>query len=179
MTASPGPSSSITSFMLDSRIPSTTYAEEERQREQAVMKEVNSLMRETKLWRVANHAHWVAWGIVQAKVGGLPNFDGNSHHQRSDQDLTGPAAVGSDPFSLDTQSSVESAHSKRPEGLVAEALADGNEMSHDEDDEEEFDYLGYAQERAMFFWGDVVSMGLVKSEDLPQDVIDKLKTVEY
>ena len=165
--------------MLDSRAPQTSYAEEERQREQEVTKEVNSLMHETKLWRVANHAHWIAWGIVQAKVDGLPDGKGYELPRTSNQDSTSLTGIGSDSISLDTECSVESAHSKRPEGFVAEALADGNEMPHDEDDEEEFDYLGYAQERAMFFWGDVVSMGLVKKEDLPRDVVDKLKLVQY
>ena len=165
--------------MLDSRAPQTSsYAEDERQREQAVAKEVDSLIRETKLWRVANHAHWVAWGIVQAKVDGLPDEAGESLSQKSDPSATS-LGMDSDPISLDTKSSVDSAHAKRPEGLVAEALADGNNMSHDEDDGDEFDYLGYAQERAMFFWGDVVSMGLVRKEDLPREIHDKLKLVEY
>ena len=181
MAASPGPSSSIASFVLDSRAPQTSsYAEDEKQREQAIMKEVDSLMRETKLWRVANHAHWVAWGIVQAKIDGLPEEeDVKGVSQKSDQYAASLAGMDSDPISLDTKPAVDSAHAKRPEGLVAEALADGNAMSHDEDDEEEFDYLGYAQERAMFFWGDVVNMGLVRKENLPREIHDKLKIVDY
>ena len=143
------------------------------------MKEVDSLMRETKLWRVANHAHWIAWGIVQAKVDGLPDKDGEILSAKADRYAASHVGIDSDPISLDTKPSVDSAHAKRPEGLVAEALADGNEVSYDEDDEEEFDYLGYAQERAMFFWGDVVGTGLVRKEDLPREIHDKLKLVEY
>lgn len=44
---------------------------------------------------------------------------------------------------------------------------------------DEFDYLSYAQSRAMFFWGDCVSMGFVKLEELPQAVQDNIKIVDY
>lgn len=44
---------------------------------------------------------------------------------------------------------------------------------------DEFDYLSYAQSRAMFFWGDCVLAGLIKAEDLPELVQSQLKVVEY
>ncbi|ODA83142.1 hypothetical protein RJ55_01652 [Drechmeria coniospora] len=44
---------------------------------------------------------------------------------------------------------------------------------------DEFDYLGYAQERAMFFWGDVLQMGLVKEEELPESLLARIKIVPY
>jgi choline kinase len=103
--------------------------------------------------------------------------------------LASYAAMGSpptpmtDPISPELQSAVGAVHDKRPEGLVAEALADGNEMSHDLDDEEEFDYLAYAQERALFFWGDVLEAGVVK-EDMVKgwmggDMWARVKRVRY
>ena len=52
-------------------------------------------------------------------------------------------------------------------------------MKPEEDQEEEFDYLGYAQHRAMFFWGDVLHLGLAKAEDLPGDLLEKVKTVPF
>jgi choline kinase len=48
-----------------------------------------------------------------------------------------------------------------------------------EEGEEEFDYLGYAQERAWFFWGDVVSLGLVTKEELPVGLRERLKVLDY
>jgi len=48
-----------------------------------------------------------------------------------------------------------------------------------EDKEDEFDYLAYAQDRALFFWGDVVGLGIVKKEDLPQDLVKKMKVVDH
>ena len=48
-----------------------------------------------------------------------------------------------------------------------------------EDEEEEFDYLAYAQERAMFFWGDILQLGIAKRKDLPAKLLEKAKIVEY
>ncbi|KAI1427301.1 kinase-like domain-containing protein [Xylaria sp. FL1777] len=49
----------------------------------------------------------------------------------------------------------------------------------EEGDPNGFDYLGYAQERAMFFWGDCVTLGLVKLEDLPETVRNHVKIAPY
>jgi choline kinase len=37
----------------------------------------------------------------------------------------------------------------------------------DVDEADEFDYLAYAQDRAMFFWADLVSLGFVRKDQLP------------
>lgn len=124
-------SSSIAEFMLDARVPPGGWKEEEVKREEDVERRVRELMEETRLWRIANSAHWIAWGIVQAKIPGLSEVV--------------------------------------PEETEAEIEEEG----------EEFDYLGYAQERAMFFWGDCVLMGLVKEEELPEGVRERLKFVKY
>jgi choline kinase len=61
-----------------------------------------------------------------------------------------------------------------PEGTkerVQDAQPDASVApEEEEDDSHAFDYLGYAQERAMFFWGDCVALGLVKLEELPEKV---------
>ncbi|KAK1244499.1 hypothetical protein MKX07_003298 [Trichoderma sp. CBMAI-0711] len=44
---------------------------------------------------------------------------------------------------------------------------------------DDFDYLSYAQDRAMFFWGDVVQLGLVKLEELPEALRARIKLVKY
>ncbi|KAK4232277.1 kinase-like domain-containing protein [Podospora fimiseda] len=63
--------SSIVDFMLDARVPPGGWSEEEKKREQATEQRIKELMEETTLWRTANSAQWVAWGIVQAKIPGL------------------------------------------------------------------------------------------------------------
>ena len=146
--------------MLDSRAPPAQIAEEERKREEGIEAEVARLMLEARIWRVANSAQWVAWGIVQAKVPGMGDMPS------SDESLpaASPALVlDTDPLSSETTALAQDAHDKRPE---------------EEEDEAEFDYLAYAQERAMFFWGDIVQLGLVQREELPLGLRAALKVVE-
>ena len=178
---------SISEFLLDSRIPGGIagsghdYADEERQREEDAEKQVEELMKEVKIWRVASSAQWVAWGIVQAKV---PELDENK--------TTIPGAeMTEEPSEISNQANgnvtvplghADSKENKRPEGLVAEALLQGDsakEAEQLEDEEDAFDYLAYAQDRAMFFWGDIISLGIVKKEDLPESLVGRLKFVEY
>ncbi|KAL9609120.1 MAG: hypothetical protein Q9167_006098 [Letrouitia subvulpina] len=149
---SQGRTNSVSSFMLDRRAQPAQIDEEEAQREQATEDEIQRLSHETRLWRVANSAQWVAWGTVQAK---LPEMDAELKAQRVKQD---------------EKSTLDPLPSER----VKEAPRES-----EEDDEEGFDYLGYAQERAMFFWGDVLQMGIVSEDELPQELLKKVKVVEY
>jgi choline kinase len=189
-TPSAGPGSSISEFLLDSRNPGNAgnYAEEEAQREKYTNQRVKELMKEARLWRVANSAQWVAWGIVQAKV---PELDDPQVSPSPDELTPGLPTPNSEasPYvsgltshepSIDTSStSLPHDHDKRPEGLTAEALLSGQNINDVTDEDAEFDYLGYAQERAMFFWGDVVALGLIKKEELPEGLRRRLKIVPY
>ncbi|CZT03306.1 related to choline kinase [Rhynchosporium agropyri] len=143
---------SISDFYLDSRTPggstldltSMDYNEEEARREQETERQVQALLKEVRIWRVANSAQWVAWGIVQAVVPGL--------EQKTEADA--------------------------PSKDAPEVKEDGDKASEGDDDEE-FDYLRYAQDRALFFWGDVISLGIVDKADLPEELLKKIKIVEY
>lgn len=132
--------SSIVDFMLDARVPAGGWKEEEKKREAEAEKRVKDLMDETRLWRIANSAQWVAWGIVQAKI---PGFQ-LSESSKGDGD--------------------------------AEAPAEEEEV---EEEEDAFDYLAYAQERALFFWGDCIQMGLIKAEELPEETRSRVKIVPH
>lgn len=112
--------------MLDARVPPGGWTAAERANEEQSDQRVRELLEEAKLWRPANHAQWIAWGIVQAKIPGL------------DESVT-EEDVGPD----------------------------------------EFDYLRYTQDRAMFFWGDCVQIGLVKVEELPKALQSRLKIVDH
>jgi choline kinase len=187
---------SIGEFLLDSRTPGGSsldlgssalydYREEEAQRERATERRVEELLKETHIWRVANSAQWVAWGIVQAKV---PELDESLTPTISGTELV------EEPAPVET-SSKDNAHpngnvgclpglNKRPEGLKAEALLSGSHNMKeiealDGDEKQEFHYLAYAQDRAMFFWGDIVNLGLVRREELPENLLRRLKVVEY
>ncbi len=151
-----GSSSSIAEFMLDARVPPDGWKEEERRQEEQAERRVQELMEEARLWRTANSAQWVAWGIVQAKVPGLEAaVDGGSKR---------PLLENPPP----RQENQAASNGEAEEGNGDEAEGD-----------DAFDYLGYAQERAMFFWGDCILMGLVDEKDLPENLRRKAKLVEY
>jgi len=133
--------SSIVDFMLDARAPAGGWKEEEKRREEEVERRVKELMEETRLWRIANSAQWVVWGIIQAKIPGLKSTEDE---------------VTQDSASVATETTEES-----------------------EEGEDEFDYLGYSQERAFFFWADCILMGFVKAEELPEEIRPRLKYVRY
>lgn len=177
--------------MLDSRGPPTQYKEDEDRREEATETEVNRLLHQTRLWRVANSAQWVAWGIVQAKV---PDIDdalaARQEWEVSRSNVTSSTHVQGDvksrasdsPTSEYTAAACDN-HGQRLENPVAEGSPEGVDARHEDEDGEgegeEFDYLAYAQERAMFFWGDVLQLGIVKREDLPAGLLEKVKIVDY
>ncbi len=178
-SSTPGPTSSISSFVLDSRAPPAQYAEDEARREKLAENEIERLRHETRMWRVANSAQWVAWGIVQAKVPGMNEAleakKSGTPRPTEPSDLDSPplhsshAQLHSDPLSPEMKELALDAHNKRPV----------EEEGAQEDGEDEFDYLGYAQERAMFFWGDVLQLGITKEEDLPAELLGKVKVVAY
>jgi choline kinase len=155
--------------MLDARVPAGGWKEEERKREEAAEREVGRLLEETRLWRVANSAQWVAWGLVQATVPGLEGEGEGDVSGEGVRDVSGAAEGG------EVKEEVN--------GTGAAAAAGKREgTDHDDDGEEEeedFDYLSYAQERAYFFLGDCVRMGLVKAEELGEEVRARIKLVDY
>ncbi|KAI4593630.1 hypothetical protein KJ359_009114 [Pestalotiopsis sp. 9143b] len=136
-----GSTSSITDFMLDARAPPGGWKENEKRQSEQTEKQIKQLMEETRLWRVASTAFWVAWGLMQTSVENL---------QKSDMPDS-PQAEGGAP----------------PSPVEASGESD------------EFDYLAYTQDRALFFWGDCIQMGLAKLEDFPEDMQAKIKFVEY
>jgi len=151
--------------MLDSRAPPGAYAyhEQEAERERRVEEEAQRLMAETRIWRLANSAQWVAWGIVQANIPGLPDFE-MERKRKIGGDQEDKAADDGEKLN-DSNSKSRDGHE---EGDVEEQAG-----------VEEFDYLAYAQERAMFAWGDAIKLGIVKEEELPAELIKKVKIVEY
>ncbi|KAL8675578.1 MAG: hypothetical protein Q9168_000090 [Polycauliona sp. 1 TL-2023] len=162
-------SHSVSNFMLDSRAPPAQLAEEEKGRDDRVEDEIRRLMHEARIWRPANSAMWVAWGIVQAKVEGMDEALKAKKTVEAEEIVSEGKQAG--PNTLKANSKEDGTEAAK-EGLVEAVEADDGE-------EDGFDYLGYAQERAMFFWGDMLQMGLVGKEELPEEVRAKAKVVEY
>ncbi|KAJ9616741.1 hypothetical protein H2200_000460 [Cladophialophora chaetospira] len=273
----------ISDFMLDARTPGGgsgsssgyiggggavfDYDKEEKEREKAQEAEIQRLMQQARVWRLANSAMWVAWGIVQAKV---PELDALEEQEKESKrvghamnegrkNITERVSAGekrlmekvrkmvgdhgyksgprplpmSVPLTAEEQELRRESHWDRPEGREQEeAHNEGDDVveppaqstdaetptpsadaaqtkpaadlehattlngsgspsrressTHStaadadaEEEGEEFDYLAYAQERAMLFWGDCIQMGLVKEEDLPKDLRERVKVVPY
>lgn len=119
--------------------------------------QVRYLMHQTRLWRVMNSAQWIAWGIVQAKVPGM------------DEGIAEMAAAsGNGSLEHVKQSNGNGEHKVPP-------------VDPDIDEEEVFDYLAYSQDRAMFFWSDLLALGLVNPDDLPAPMVEHIRAraVDY
>ncbi len=272
----------ISDFMLDARTPGGgsasssgyiggggavfDYDKEEKEREKAQEEDIQRLLQQARIWRIANSAMWVAWGIVQAKVPELDALEAKEAkevakkvgHAVNEQrkSITSKVSAGekkilekvkkivgdhgyknghrplpmSDPLTEEEKERRRESHWDRPEGREQEEADDEGDVTVDkptpdaaiaptpsndaeaetstdlehpvtlngdgdeaptsqsrttstsetqEEESEEFDYLAYAQERAMFFWGDCVQMGLVKEEELPDGLRERLKVVPY
>lgn len=48
-------------------------------------------------------------------------------------------------------------------------------VDSDVDESDEFDYLAYAQDRALFFWADLVALGIVQRDQLPQTLLEGIE----
>ncbi|KAI9651637.1 MAG: hypothetical protein M1831_000570 [Alyxoria varia] len=141
--------------------------------EASVDAQVKQLTREAQLWRLANTAQWVAWGIVQARVPGLEDYETAKN--------MGKESHGADKFHTSRQTA-NVGRDPQDERHSEEEEDDDNDEDGDpesDDDSEEFDYLRYARSRAMFFWSDCVRMGFVKAEDLPKATRDELRIIPY
>jgi len=112
--------------------------------------EITGLMHEARLWRLANSAQWVAWGVVQAQVPGLAHSAKTTPQSQPQTPLDDGRAT--DPLDKEAK----------------EAAADMADKRPDEDEDEGFDYLSYARERALFFWGDALQFGFVTEEELQE-----------
>ncbi|KAL6705601.1 hypothetical protein ACN47E_006548 [Coniothyrium glycines] len=180
-TATP---TSISAFMLDSRAPpGEKYDEREAQAEKQIEEETRRLMAETRLWRLANSAMWTAWGIVQAHIPGMPDFESLEKAPMEEKSATAAALE-----SATTEIRAEG-HAEETGGIVSQEKADekddlGCQPVQEADffkpqDEEEFDYLSYANDRALFLWGDAIRLGIAKAAELPADLRERVKLVEF
>ncbi|EJT73508.1 choline kinase [Gaeumannomyces tritici R3-111a-1] len=188
-------SSSIVEFMLDARVPPGGWKEEEKRREEAAEAQVNALLEEARLWRPANSAQWVAWGIVQAKLPDLAEEIAREKKEKEkeeaktqgDADAQNGTAVASSGATDVASPAAEAAATSASggegasvtEAAAAEVASAVAAREEDSGEGDEFDYLAYTRDRALFFLGDCVLMGLVKLEDLPEGLRTQLKLVDY
>ena len=185
------PSSGTDVFIPETRVPLhrdsrgldvaevTEWDKLERAAGDQIEEEVKRLMHETRLWRAACSVWWVAWGIVQAK---LPRALAKEIEclqvDKLEQAREGVASIH---MSADSgQSSNDGQTSDpldKPLDIVEDLAEEGEEGG--EESEEDFDYLAYAHDRVLFFWGDMLQVGVVTEEELPEGLRAKVKKLEY
>ncbi|DAA74104.1 TPA_exp: putative Choline kinase [Trichophyton benhamiae CBS 112371] len=178
----------VAPLSLDTYTPSVPFSiSEDDQIDEELEVEVQKLLHEARVWRVANSAMWVAWGIVQAKVPGLEaavagtstpvahtsTADAASSENNKETALTSDESTD-DASTTPTQETVD----------VQQMLAATDQALQEAEVDEaadEFDYLAYAQDRALFFWADILAIGLIKEEELPMEMLEHIKRriVEY
>ncbi|RKF61306.1 Choline kinase [Erysiphe neolycopersici] len=124
-----------------------------------VEKKVNELLEETRIWRAANSCQWVAWGIIQAQV---PELLNTLTTRSSSVNIA--LAAETDMVTLSTEKYVQEIGSTN-EAEAAEC-------------EDGFDYLSYALDRALFFWSDLLRLGIISKEELPSELVERLKVVD-
>jgi choline kinase len=154
---------SISTFTLDTRGSPSQAVEDEDNRDKETEKEIERLIRDARLWRAANSAQWVAWGIVQAHLPGVSD------------DLS--TSDGVHPEQVETSRISTASISAGTEEAALIKPSEGETFNLDVEDEDEFDYLAYAHERAMFFWGDLLNLGVFSAQELPPQLLPKLKMV--
>lgn len=181
-TATP---TTISAFMLDSRAPpGEKYQEQEAQAERHTEEETRRLLAETKLWRLANSAMWVAWGIVQAHIPGMPDFEAEEKEAAKNMDKnaamldSATAELSAEAEAEEKNGSVSQKEAEKTDDAAAAAAEHDADLFKSQD-EEEFDYLSYANDRALFVWGDALRMGIVKAEELPEELRTRVKVVDY
>lgn len=171
----------IPPFRLDSRNSSSNlhgdYDAEEQAREKAQEREIDRLLHATRLWRIANSAQWTAWGIVQAEIPELDEPRKKSIATAIIDKVKHTLHPQSDPLDSDVKQMQEDSKHDRPENREKEEAHQEGDANVEE--EEDFDYLAYAQERAMFFWGDCILMGIIEEKELPEEMRPHIKYVKH
>ncbi|KAB8071971.1 kinase-like domain-containing protein [Aspergillus leporis] len=151
-----GESTNTTSFTpldldVGTDVDQQILVDAEKAQEDKMEAEIRSLMKQARLWRVFNSAQWVAWGIVQAKVPGMEE------------------GIAADAAANGHQNDANSTESEGTASTVPEPDADMEET-------DQFDYLAYAQDRVMFFWADLLSLNLIREDELPVALVQHIKS---
>ncbi|TQS37160.1 hypothetical protein Golomagni_02374 [Golovinomyces magnicellulatus] len=147
----------------NSNIIPTGYHQEEDSQQSEAERQVLELLENVRIWRVAASVQWVAWGIVQAHV---PELNDSPTEEYTKTDAT--LQTETDEKSRTVVNKAE----KRIESL------DNDDYDENETYEEGYDYLSYASDRALFFWGDMLTLGIVSKQELPTELVDRIKIID-
>lgn len=170
-----GTSPRVPPFALDNQPGVPVAILEDEQYDEEIENEVQQLFRETRLWRIANSAQWVAWGIVQAKV---PEMEAAFNKSESGN-TAGDGNEHVSEHESESNSEEDSTLILTPTQDTADLMLTTDQVIQEVEVDEaadEFDYLAYAQDRALFFWADILSLGLIKEDELPTEMVGHIKS---
>ena len=114
--------------------------------------------------------------VVMEQQGKNANDKAPSLEQNMREDLEHVTTNNGNVTNRETVDSDSQSHAQPDSQPTAE---ESNAEPQQDEESEEFDYLAYAQDRAMFFWGDCIQMGVVNKEDLPEELRERVKIVPY
>lgn len=91
---------------------------------------------------------------------------------------TAEGTTEDDEVSSTTRAAGEPRNESSGNGLVKD---DAGDSDTGEVDEEDFDYLAYANDRALFFFADLLALKLMDESEFPANVLESIKTriLEY
>ncbi|POS84062.1 hypothetical protein EPUL_005435 [Erysiphe pulchra] len=124
-----------------------------------IEKQIYELLEDTRIWRAANSCQWVVWGIIQAQV---PEFLNTLTTSSSSVNIALAAEI--DLCTPTTEKDVQE----------IESISEAEAAEH----EDGFDYLSFALDRALFFWSDILKLGIISKEQLPSELVERLKDVD-
>ena len=164
----------VEAFMLDSRAPpgeKADYAAEEKARIDVLEKEVTRLVEDARLWRGMCSARWALWGLVQANLPGMeePPKRGESRADRLLGKVRALQRKGKEDKHQQAEVKAEAKEKEREEKKEVEGDAA----------DDDYDHLAYTQDRAFLFWGDALQLGVVKEEELPEELRKRVKVLKY
>ncbi|RKF78387.1 Choline kinase [Golovinomyces cichoracearum] len=158
-------SNKVDSHNRNSSMIPTGYHQEEESQEPEAESQVQELLENVRIWRVAASAQWIAWGIVQAQVPGL-NDSPIEENTKTDA-------------AIQTETDETSRTMFNKAGIKIEPLDKDDDDNNDiEAYEDGFDYLSYASDRALFFWGDMLMLGIITKQELPIELVERIKIID-
>lgn len=124
--------------------------------DEAIEAEVKSLEKQALLWRACTSASWAAWGLVQAVVDIKSDL-------KTRQDLLTKEGYKFDE-SKDNTASGEDETDKKSTNSSGDEVEEG--------EEDLFDYIAYAREKAMLFWADMLKFGIVTRDEYKGPIME-------
>ncbi|AOW05525.1 kinase-like domain-containing protein [Yarrowia lipolytica] len=122
--------------------------------EDQIQVEVDGLMEEVRDWRPAVHLYWLVWGIVQAVI-----------DQEEDDEIREELNMETGQYTFETEEEKQQLSASSGSSANLKPSVSHSSASEVEEEEDPFDYLSYASQKAQLFWSDMIRFGLLDEKD--------------